>query len=307
MSYRKINRMVCTVTVFVASLAGCSSDGTLHSPRMRTSAAKAPAMGAPAPREALGAALARALRPVLPDDETRQSVAVLRLDESDRKIESYGDDETFDTASIVKVDILATLLLQAQEEERELTDEERSHAKVMIQESGNEPADVLWRAIGRAPGLDAANEQLGLSSTQGGPGARWGLTQTTAKDQVMLLRAVFGSESKGSSRASAGLNQESRAYIRRLMSRISAGQDWGVSAPEGSRWALKNGWLRRSTTGLWDINSIGQVTVHGRRYLIAVLSGDNASMRSGISLVERAVKAAVGAVSTHAWPRPRVE
>jgi hypothetical protein len=261
-------------------------------------------MGAPPPRKALGASLAKALRPVLPDDDPRLSVAVLRLDDADGEIASYGDDATFDTASIVKVDILAALLLQAQEEERELTNEEHSHAKAMIQESDNESASVLWRAIGRAPGLDAANEQLGLSSTQGGPGGRWGLTQTTAKDQVRLLRAVFGGEGKVSSRVSGGLNQESRAYIRQLMSDISEDQDWGVSAVAGPRWALKNGWLQRSTTGLWDINTIGQVTVHGRRYLFSVLSGDNASMRSGVSLVERAAKAAAGAVSAHARPRP---
>jgi hypothetical protein len=296
-----------TATALVTSLASCSSAGTLNSPQVRTSAAKAPAMGAAPPRETLGVSLARALRPVLPDDDARLSVAVLRLDDADREIASYGDGATFDTASIVKVDILATLLLQAQEEDRGLTDDEHSHAKAMIQESDNESASVLWRAIGQAPGLDAANEQLGLSSTQGGPGVRWGLTQTTAKDQVRLLRAVFGGEGKVSSRVSAGLNQESRAYIRQLMSEISEDQDWGVSAAAGPRWALKNGWLRRSTTGLWDINTIGQVTVHGRLYLISALSGDNASMRSGISLVERAAKAAAGAVSAHARPRPRPE
>ncbi|MFG2030078.1 serine hydrolase [Streptomyces sp. NPDC048825] len=261
-------------------------------------------MGAPQPREALGASLARALRPVLPDDDARLSVAVLRLDDAGREIASYGDEATFDTASIVKVDILAALLLQAQEEERELTDDEHSHAKAMIQESDNESANVLWRAIGQAPGLNAANEQLGLSSTQGGAGVHWGLTQTTAKDQVRLLRAVFGGEGKVPSRGSAGLNQESRAYIRQLISEISEGQDWGVSAVADRGWALKNGWLKRSTTGLWDINTIGQVKVHGRRCLISVLSSDNASMRSGISLVERAAKVAAGAVSAHArrWP-----
>jgi hypothetical protein len=312
--------MVCAATVLMASLAGCSSNGTPKAPKATkartsatfatsatpaTSAATVPAMKGP-PREALGAALARALRPVLPDDDARLRVAVLRLDEGDREIAAYGDDAPFDTASIVKVDILAALLLQAQEEGRELTAAERSQARAMIRQSDNASASVLWRKIGRAPGLNAANRQLGLSSTEGGPGVHWGLTQTTAEDQVRLLRAVFGSEGKGSSDASAGLNEESRAFIRGLMSEIAAGQDWGVSVA-GSRWALKNGWLRRSTTRLWDINSIGQVTVHGRRYLISVLSGDNASMRSGISRVERAAKAAVGAATARAFPRPRAE
>nr|WP_078066964.1 serine hydrolase [Streptomyces jeddahensis] len=261
-----------------------------------------PVLPAP-PREKLGAALARALKPVLPDGDTRLAVSVLDLDGVDREIASYGDDATFDTASIIKVDILATLLLQAQDEDRDLTAAERRHAEAMIRTSDNGAANLLWRAIGKAEGLGAANKRLGLASTEGGPGNRWGLTQTTAKDQVRLLRAVFARGSAASARSSQGLNQASRAYIQELMGQITEDQDWGVSAA-GSRWALKNGWLRRNTTGLWAINSIGQVTVRGRRYLVSVLSGGNASMGGGISLVEGAARAAIRAASAHAGPRP---
>lgn len=68
----------------------------------------------------------------------------------------------------------------------------------------------------------------------------------------------------------------------------------GVSAAaDGSGWALKNGWLPRSTTGLWDVNSIGRVTVDGHAYLVAVLSKGNSTQAKGISLVEAAAKAAV--------------
>ncbi len=90
------------------------------------------------------------------------------------------------------------------------------------------------------------------------------------------------------------------------MGAVEEEQDWGVSAAgsPGSRWALKNGWLQRTTTGLWVINSIGQVTVHGRRHLVSVLSDGNVSMESGISLVERAAGAAIGAASAHAHPWP---
>jgi hypothetical protein len=44
---------------------------------------------------------------------------------------------------------------------------------------------------------------------------------------------------------------------------------------------------------LWDINSIGRVTVGGQAYLVAVLSNGNATQAKGISLVESAAKAAV--------------
>jgi hypothetical protein len=82
------------------------------------------------------------------------------------------------------------------------------------------------------------------------------------------------------------------------MGRIAADQHWGVSAAaDGSQWALKNGWLARSTTGLWDVNSIGRVTVDGRDCLVAVLSNGNSTKAKGISLVEAVAKAAVSAVN----------
>lgn len=69
----------------------------------------------------------------------------------------------------------------------------------------------------------------------------------------------------------------------------------GVSAAaDGSQYALKNGWLARSTTGLWDVNSIGRVTVGGTDYLVAVLSKGTVSQAKGISVVEAAAKAALG-------------
>ncbi|MFI6208116.1 serine hydrolase [Streptomyces sp. NPDC051041] len=294
----------CAATAAVASLVACSSTGTLDGTRTPPARGSAPAavLAAPPP-EKPGATLARALGPVLRDGDPRLAVAVLDLDGANREIASYRGDAMFDTASIIKVDILAALLLQAQDEGRELTAEEREAAEAMIRTSDNDAANRLWRAIGRGEGLDAANERLGLSSTQAGPGFHWGLTRTTAKDQIRLLRSVFARVPAVSVRARAGLNRASRAYIRELMGGIVEGQDWGVSAA-APRWALKNGWLQRTATQLWVINSIGQVTVHGRRYLVSVLSSGNASMEDGVSLVERAVRAAIGAASAHARPWP---
>jgi hypothetical protein len=233
------------------------------------------------------AVLAAAMKPVSVEDGADVSVAVLDLDSGASA--SYGDG-TFDTASIVKVDILATLLLQAQDADRRLTAGERTYATAMIENSDNDSASVLWRIIGQADGLDAANERLGLTGTEGGDGMLWGLTRTTAADQLTLLRQVFGDDSK--------LSETSRTYLRGLMGQIAADQHWGVSAAaDGSEWALKNGWLPRSTTGLWDINSIGRVTADGRAFLVAVLSNGNSTKAKGISLVEAAARAAVGTLS----------
>ncbi|SEQ79681.1 Beta-lactamase class A [Streptomyces sp. yr375] len=232
------------------------------------------------------ALLASAMKAVTVPTGAAVSVAVLDLESGGGG--AYGEG-VFDTASIVKVDILATLLLQAQDADRPLTAAEKAYATAMIENSDNDSASALWRAIGKAAGLDAANERFGLTGTAGGDDMLWGLTQTTAADQLALLQQVFGDDSE--------LSEASRAYLQGLMGQIAVGQRWGVSAAaEGASWALKNGWLPRSTTGLWDINSIGRVSVDGgHAYLVAVLSNGNATQAAGVSLVESAAEAAVSA------------
>ncbi|MEU6776728.1 serine hydrolase [Streptomyces sp. NPDC046759] len=252
----------------LASVAALVSAGALH-----------PASAAPA---------------AAPVASPHATAAVLDLDGAGRTPVVHGQDSAYDTASIVKVDILAALLLQAQDAGRQLTAEERGRAEPMIERSDNTAADALWREIGRASGLAAANERLGLTATTAGPGLKWGLTRTTASDQIRLLRTVFDGDTKAAS-GPAALNATSRTYIRTLMSRVVPEQSWGVSAAggSGSPRALKNGWLQRNTSGLWDVNSVGQVTVKGHRYLVAVLSNGSASMSDGISLVERTARQAV--------------
>ncbi|MEV6834030.1 serine hydrolase [Streptomyces sp. NPDC051133] len=234
-----------------------------------------------APRPAAAAAPAAA-------PSAHATSAVLDLEGKGRTPVIHGGDSAYDTASIVKVDILAALLLRAQDAKRQLTAEERGHAKPMIERSDNAAANALWREIGQASGLAAANKRLGLTSTKGGPGAKWGLTRTTASDQIRLLRNVFDTGGKA-------LNAQSRNYLRSLMGKVVPEQSWGVSAigADGAPRALKNGWLQRNTSGLWDVNSVGQVTVKGHRYLVAVLSNGSANMSDGISLVERTARQAM--------------
>ncbi|MFE4952585.1 serine hydrolase [Streptomyces sp. NPDC056653] len=210
------------------------------------------------------------------------SVAVLDL--SDGRTAQYNVKSglTYDTASIVKIDILATLLLQAQDDGRALTSGEKSYAVPMVTNSDNAAATALWNIVGGSAGLNAANERLGLTGTTAGTNGHWGLTQTTAADQITLLSQVFGKSSV--------LTTDSRNYIRDLMSGVSAGQSWGVSAA-GDTTGLKNGWLQRSQTALWDITSIGDVTIGDDPCLLAVLSKGNAGKNTGISLVEKAAKA----------------
>lgn len=245
---------------------------------------------------ALTAALTDALDAVADGTDARFSAAV--LDTGSAALAVYGGD-AYDTASIVKVDILAALLLRAQDAGRQLTAQERSYAAVMIQQSDNDAATALWQEIGGATGLDAANERLGLTETRGGRSGRWGLTRTTAADQLRLLREIFATGEPGHGHKAA-LSERSRDYIQQLMGRIAADQAWGVSAAadDATRTRLKNGWLPRTATSLWDVNSIGRVTAQGRTYLVAVLSDGHKDMDGGVTIVESAARAAVHAAAT---------
>ncbi|WP_046726702.1 serine hydrolase [Streptomyces humi] len=299
---RPRRRAVLYVSLATVAVVGATAAGTVYvqaharDGAVSSSASPSPSLSASADGEASvepvtepaavdrDALLSTAMAKVTVPAGAKVSAAVLDLDSGDSAV--YGD-AAFDTASIVKVDILATLLLQAQDAGRQLTATEQAYATKMIENSDNTSASQLWDEIGQAAGLDAANKRFGLTSTEGGDGALWGLTQTTAADQLVLLRQVFGDGSK--------LSEASRAYVQGLMKTVESDQRWGVSAAaDGSGSALKNGWLARSTTGLWDVNSIGRVTVGGTDYLVAVLSKGTVSQAKGISLVEAAAKAAVG-------------
>ncbi|MFC9807622.1 serine hydrolase [Streptomyces griseoaurantiacus] len=242
-----------------------------------------------------GGVLTEAMRAVPVPDRVRVSVAVLDRDSGAHA--AYGEGE-FVTASVVKVDILAALLLRARDAGRPPTARERAHAAAMIERSDNDSASALWEAIGRAEGLDAANARFGLRATRGGEGPLWGLTRTTAADRLRLLRQVYG---EGGPCGAPLLDADSRAYVRELMGNVVADQRWGVSAAAGlgrgsaPACALKNGWLPRSATGLWVVHSIGRITTaEGHRCLMAVLSDGHATLAEGIAVVEAAARAAAG-------------
>ena len=201
----------------------------------------------------------------------------------------YRPTSVYVTASVVKVDILATLLLQSQRAHRKLTAAQRADAEVMIRRSDNQAADRLYTRVGAAAGVDAANRRLKLRHTHAVNGRCidllcWSLTRTTADDQVRLLQDLV--------RGGGPLNAKNRAYVLGLMSRVSKEQSWGVraAARKGDEVANKNGWMTHQADGdRWAINSIGRVRGHGHDFLVAVLTAHNPSEGYGISTAEHMV------------------
>lgn len=208
---------------------------------------------------------------------------------------SYNPHHRFPTASVAKLTVLTMLLMQAAEEDRELTAVEQAQAEQMIRYSDNSVADDLYFRMGFTDGFVRHARNLGFTGTEPHPGASWGSTMTTPADQVRLLRALYTDEGP--------LSPEDRASVRELMESVAPEQVWGVSAAAGAgdTVGLKNGWTpRASNGGLWTVNSVGYVSGPEHEYLVAVLSDGNPGYTSGIALLEELVTEVTTAIEAPA-------
>ena len=119
----------------------------------------------------------------------------------------------------------------------------------------------------------------GLTHTS--PQYHWGLTLTTAPDQVHLVKTLVKCSALYGKRAAYGLH---------LMENVESDQRWGVSAgarnESGTTIALKNGWLPETDERQWIINSVGWISGNGRNYVLAVLTDENPSMTYGVDTIE---------------------
>jgi hypothetical protein len=189
-----------------------------------------------------------------------------------------SSDTSFVSASVVKLAIIEGLLFVAQQQHRDLTTQEQARAVAMISSSDNDAASALWRYLGSAPGMKAILVALGATNTVPAPKGEWGLTTTTASDQVTLVRLV--------AYRNPILDDASRSVAADLLAGVVPAQRWGVSAGVATDASvrLKNGWLPTATG--WVVNSVGYVTGGGTDYVVAVLTRDNPTEDYGIRTVE---------------------
>jgi len=170
------------------------------------------------------------------------------------------------TASMVKIDILATLLYEAQRAHRELTAKEDVLATKMIEASNNGATNRLWTDIGGRDALDDFNTLIGFHQTF--PNYSWGDIETTPRDQLQLLKVIV--------LPNAILSPASREYEMDLMQDVEPYERFGLGwgSPARVTVGLKDGWYHWSDTG-WQINTSGYVTYRGRLYLATIMCTDN--------------------------------
>ena len=209
----------------------------------------------------------------------RVSTAAVRVDAPGRRLECWlHGARHFDSASVVKVIILAALLRKAADQHRHLTDAEAAQASAMITYSENDAASALWAQLGHNY-LQHFLDLAGMRQTALGPAGSWGLTQITAGDEVLLLRLLLA--------PNPVLDTSARDYALRLMAHVIPAQRWGIpaGAPASLTVHLKNGWLPLHAHG-WRVHSIGCFTGRGGGYSIVVLTQDNPTTTYGIRTIE---------------------
>ncbi len=188
----------------------------------------------------------------------------------------YRAEQSYPTASVVKVATVAAVMRKAERAGGSLTAAQRSLARQAIEISSNDAQSSLWSQAGGTSGMQAFFEAAGMDDTKAA--VEWGLTETTATDQAALMDAITHGDL---------LSEENREDLLTLMRGVDPEQDWGISegAPQDEDVALKNGWY---PDGTWRVHSIGYVGEQDSDcdYVLTVLSEDDSTQESGIALVE---------------------
>ncbi|MER7180386.1 serine hydrolase [Streptomyces hyaluromycini] len=210
------------------------------------------------------------------------TIAVGLYDRSTKTTCTLRSTTHYDSASTVKVTVLATLLWDAKKHNRYLTTTEQTLAKAMITKSDNDATTKLWKQLGLTK-IKGFLSAAGMTQTTPGANGYWGLTQIDVHDEQRLLALVTAKNTV--------LSDNSRAYILKLMGQVISSQRWGTpyGAPSGVAVHVKNGWLQRATHG-WRVHSLGTFTGGGHDYQMTVLTQDNSTMSYGINTIQAVAK-----------------
>ena len=202
------------------------------------------------------------------------------------------------TASVIKAQFLAGVLLRAQDQGRAVSPWERDRIAPMMVVSLNPPASDLFVSLGGVAGQEQLDERFGLASTTST--SKWGATVSTARDRTLLALRLL--------HAGGPLHPDRRAEAWRWMSGVHPTQTWGITAgvPAGWSVALKNGFYPTTGTPRWRIGSSGFVRndASGSGYAVTIMSDQNPDHETGQRLVEMVAKQ-VNAALTDGTPAAR--
>lgn len=244
-------------------------------------AAATPTASCTSARAGLAAQLSKDITAALKGRKSTTAVAL--YDRTTKTTCTLRSTSKYDSASVVKATVLATLLWDNTKRNRHLTQREIDLSTAMITKSDNNATTGLWKQLGVTK-VKAFLKAAGMTHTVPGSGGYWGLTQITAQDEQRLLTLLTAKNSV--------LSDSARSYELGLMHKVVSSQRWGTpaGAPATATVQLKNGWLQRATHG-WRVHSIGAFTGNGHDYALTVLTQDNKTMSDGVNTIQAVARA----------------
>jgi hypothetical protein len=182
----------------------------------------------------------------------------------------YGDNDTtaFTLASASKVAIMASYMDWVERQNRALSGDEINLLTLMIELSDNDAAQTLYMRLGWGPGQQAYLHKIGIDDyTQCGG---WGCAQLSPASMTKLVTMLYQGKI---------LTKDHQQFALKLMNSVDPGMQWGVgdTAPKGSTFYMKDGWLNVTSWTDWALNTTGVVVAGNEAYTITVFSQHNTS------------------------------
>jgi hypothetical protein len=183
----------------------------------------------------------------------------------------YGqnDTPTFILASASKVAIMASYMDWVEGQNRDLRSDEINDLTLMIELSDNDAAQRLFARVGYGNGQKAYLHKIGIDdyvSCDSG----WGCAELSPASMTKLVTLLYQGKI---------LTKEHQQLALKLMNNVDAGMQWGVgdTAPKGSTFYMKDGWLNVTSWTDWALNTTGVIVAGNETYAITVLSQHNTS------------------------------
>ncbi len=209
-----------------------------------------------------------------------------------------NSDTRLPLASVAKLLIMLTLLDGTMRPPRELSEDERESLNAMITVSDNDAADALWDEIGGSAGVRAFLDCVGITGVTFSPDDDWGDTAASGEAVAVLLARLETGDL---------LDAPRRALALDFMGRVIPDQHWGVTAlaldvSPGVTVDVKNGWYPDDDG--WRVTSAGIIVpkAGGQSYTIAVFTGGQSDLVSGIATIEAITRAIAAALTQDPVP-----
>lgn len=194
---------------------------------------------------------------------------------------TYQEHERFCTASIVKVAVAMALFYEEKNGTLVLLKSDLQKIQKMIIESDNDCTTYFWKKLGGETYMNTFFQVLAMNETSAGKNGFWGLTETTAHDQILLLTYLV--------KENEYITKNQQQNLLSLMKDVKQDQKWGYSSVKDGEIYVKNGWSPKEKNN-WRINSLGIIEHQNEVYISCVLSIGHETYEKGVEGIETYIK-----------------